>query len=285
MPVAVDPHVYLAHGASGSAATMRPHVDGLTRRNRRTDGSPAAEAKCRGGRRGLPWAGPRGRSARHWGSFVRRSVASLLAAQGADLGAGRRLDGLVLLSYPLHRPGAPDLGTRSGHFPAIECPGPAAVGGVRPFARIDLLREAVGRLRYHELVTYPRLGHGLAPVLDDALDRIAAFVRGLASCAQRSAASRRRGLAKRYGHAVGARSPAASSARWKRSPSTVREGEIFGFLGPNGAGKSTTIRLLLGFLHPTAGAATRARSRHRPRSVAIRAASATCPAASRSTTR
>ena len=35
---------------------------------------------------------------------------------------------------------------------------------------------------------------------------------------------------------------------------TVREGEIFGFLGPNGAGKSTTIRLLLGFLHPTAGA-------------------------------
>ena len=35
----------------------------------------------------------------------------------------------------------------------------------------------------------------------------------------------------------------------------VREGEIFGFLGPNGAGKSTTIRLLLGYLHPTAGEA------------------------------
>ena len=33
----------------------------------------------------------------------------------------------------------------------------------------------------------------------------------------------------------------------------VREGEIFGFLGPNGAGKSTAIRLLLGYLHPTAG--------------------------------
>jgi ABC-2 type transport system ATP-binding protein len=35
----------------------------------------------------------------------------------------------------------------------------------------------------------------------------------------------------------------------------VRPGEIFGFLGPNGAGKTTCIRLLLGFLHPTAGTA------------------------------
>jgi len=35
----------------------------------------------------------------------------------------------------------------------------------------------------------------------------------------------------------------------------IRENEVFGFLGPNGAGKTTTIRLLLGFLRPTAGRA------------------------------
>jgi ABC-2 type transport system ATP-binding protein len=37
---------------------------------------------------------------------------------------------------------------------------------------------------------------------------------------------------------------------------SVPEGELFGFLGPNGSGKSTTIRLVLGFLKPTSGAAT-----------------------------
>jgi ABC-2 type transport system ATP-binding protein len=36
---------------------------------------------------------------------------------------------------------------------------------------------------------------------------------------------------------------------------SVREGEIVGFLGPNGAGKTTTMRVLTGFLPPSAGAA------------------------------
>ncbi len=36
---------------------------------------------------------------------------------------------------------------------------------------------------------------------------------------------------------------------------TVGRGEVVGFLGPNGAGKSTTMRMLAGFMIPTAGVA------------------------------
>jgi ABC-2 type transport system ATP-binding protein len=66
------------------------------------------------------------------------------------------------------------------------------------------------------------------------------------------------GLSKRYGH----RAPPIHPPWMHPVPEVraledlsieVQEGEIFGFLGPNGAGKSTTIRLLLGFLHPSRG--------------------------------
>jgi ABC-2 type transport system ATP-binding protein len=66
------------------------------------------------------------------------------------------------------------------------------------------------------------------------------------------------GLSKRYGHrAPPVHPPWVHPAPIVRALEDltieVRDGEIFGFLGPNGAGKSTTIRLLLGFLHPSAG--------------------------------
>jgi pimeloyl-ACP methyl ester carboxylesterase len=52
-------------------------------------------------------------------------------------------------------------------------------GEADPFARIELLRVAVGLLENAELVTYPKLGHTLKPVLPDVLDRTAAFLRGV----------------------------------------------------------------------------------------------------------
>jgi ABC-2 type transport system ATP-binding protein len=53
-----------------------------------------------------------------------------------------------------------------------------------------------------------------------------------------------RGLTRRYGELVAV----------DRIDFAVRHGEIFGFLGPNGAGKSTTVRMLTGYVPPTAGA-------------------------------
>ncbi len=66
------------------------------------------------------------------------------------------------------------------------------------------------------------------------------------------------GLTKRYGHGtrpihLPGHGSAAEIRALEELSIEVHEGEIFGFLGPNGAGKSTMIRMLLGFLHPTAG--------------------------------
>jgi pimeloyl-ACP methyl ester carboxylesterase len=68
---------------------------------------------------------------------------------------------------------------RTAHFGSISCPVLLLSGESDPFARVAELRRAVDRLPNAQLVTYPNVGHGLKPVLDDALDRIAAFVRGL----------------------------------------------------------------------------------------------------------
>ena len=98
-------------------------------------------------------------------------VASLLATELAPAA-------LVLLSYPLHAPGRqPAWEERTAHWPRVACPVLLLSGESDPFANITLLRRAVGRLPNAELVTYPGVGHGLGPVLDDALDRVAAFAR------------------------------------------------------------------------------------------------------------
>jgi ABC-2 type transport system ATP-binding protein len=63
------------------------------------------------------------------------------------------------------------------------------------------------------------------------------------------------GLTKYYGRRIGPLSRGTVVRALDDLTIEVREGEMFGFLGPNAAGKSTMIRVLLGYLHPTAGSA------------------------------
>lgn len=163
------PRLILAPGASGTAAGMRAHIDGLRARGIEATAIdvPRGDA-TRAGRRFLEAAGDRLAGTALGGHSYGGRVASLVAAEHG-------IAALVLLSYPLHRPGHPEQ-LRTDHWPRITCPVLLLSGEADPFARLDLLRDAAGGLAQATLLTYPRLGHGLAPVLDDALDRIAAFL-------------------------------------------------------------------------------------------------------------
>jgi predicted alpha/beta-hydrolase family hydrolase len=149
---------------------MAPHVDGLVKRG---VAAVAVQLPRGSAERALPvyrQAAPPGSDEVIGGHSFGGRVASLLAADG-----GYR--GLVLLSYPLHRPGHPETAAqRNAHWPKIDCPVLVLSGDRDPFARMEALRAALRQLRQAELVTYPGVGHGLDPVLEDALDRIAAFV-------------------------------------------------------------------------------------------------------------
>ena len=164
------PVVILGHGASGTAASMRPHVEGLRARGVEAEAIDLPKGNAERAVATLAArATPLGAGAVVGGHSYGGRVASMLAARQA-------VAGLVLLSYPLHRPGHPEQ-LRTEHWPEIGSPVPLLSGESDPFARIELLREAVALLPDAQLITYPRVGHGLGPVLDDALDHIAAFVR------------------------------------------------------------------------------------------------------------
>jgi predicted alpha/beta-hydrolase family hydrolase len=95
-----------------------------------------------------------------------------MAAIEADFG------GLVLFSYPLHRPGFPDQ-LRTEHWPSIRCPVLFLSGDRDPFAQVNLLKKWVKVVPDARLEIFPGQGHGLLAVLDQALDVAADFVKGL----------------------------------------------------------------------------------------------------------
>lgn len=163
------PTIVLAHGASGDATSMRPYVKGLEARGLK---AKAIDLPIGNVERAVP-------------VFAQKAPAGSIAgghSYGGRVASMTALDvryaALIFLSYPLHRPGHPE-DLRTEHWPKISCPVLLLSGEADPFARVDLLRRSVQRLPNAELVTFPRVGHGLLSVVDEAMDRVATFVRAL----------------------------------------------------------------------------------------------------------
>ena len=170
-----DLRLFLGHGASGTAASMKPFVDGLKRRGLTATAIDLPKRKAEDAVPALRELVPNEPDVVVGGHSFGGRVASLAAATDDAAYAA-----LVCFSFPLHRPGAPETAAaRTAHLPDIRCPILFLSGEADPFARIALLREIVARLDQAQLVTYPGVRHGLKPVLDDALDRVAEFLAGI----------------------------------------------------------------------------------------------------------
>ncbi|TMB44236.1 MAG: hypothetical protein E6J53_07455 [Chloroflexi bacterium] len=160
--------VVLGHGASGNAASMKPYVVGLKRRG---IDAVAVDLPRGDAEKAVPVfikTSGRGREVIGGGQSFGGRVASMAAIE-ADFG------GLILFSYPLHRPGHQEE-LRTAHFRSIRCPTLFMSGDRDPFARIDLLREAVKLIPHAQLEVFEGQGHGLLAVLDRALDVAAEFI-------------------------------------------------------------------------------------------------------------
>ena len=163
--------VVLGHGASGNAASMKPYVVGF--KSRGID-AMAVDLPRGGAERAVPVfikASGHGHEVIGGGQSFGGRVASMAAIE-ADFG------GLILFSYPLHRPGFTDQ-RRTAHLPSIRCPTLFLSGDRDPFAQIDLLKESVKLVSNSKLVIFKGQGHGLLAVLDEALDVAADFIKSI----------------------------------------------------------------------------------------------------------
>lgn len=163
------PPLFLAHGASGDARSMAPWVAAL-----RDNGIEAHALN-------LP-QGNAERAARVFTSLLTETPGAAIGGhsyggRAASLAAATHAPAaLVLLSYPLHRPGHPEV-LRTEHWPQITCPTLLLSGDHDQFAQLPLLQRETEKLPRHELVVYPGQRHGLLAVREDAASRIAAFLR------------------------------------------------------------------------------------------------------------
>ena len=135
--VGMDVHCYLGHGASGSSASMAPFVDGLERRGFAATAIDLPKRKAEDAVPAFHAVVPRAAGVVVGGHSYGGRVASLAAAEpGAPYAA------LVLFSYPLHPPGAPEkTAARIGPLAVDHLSGAPAVrriGSVRPDRAVAL---------------------------------------------------------------------------------------------------------------------------------------------------
>lgn len=177
--------VYLAHGASGSAATMAPWLDGLAARGFEAVGVTLPRRRAEDAVASYEAQVPDTTGVVIGGHSYGGRVASLAVAgvrRPGDPVRTRPYAGLICLSYPLHRPGAPEsAAARTAHWRSISVPALLVSGRSDPFATIGLLEASMPSLPAGRLVTYDGLGHTLKPVMAEVLDEMAAFLRTLAA--------------------------------------------------------------------------------------------------------
>ncbi|GAC1473497.1 MAG: hypothetical protein PVS3B2_04270 [Candidatus Dormibacteraceae bacterium] len=147
---------------------MKPYVVGFTRRGINAIAVDLPKGKAE---RAVPIfikTSGTGREVVGGGQSFGGRVASMAAIEAG-------FGGLVLFSYPLHRPGHTDE-LRTEHLRSIRCPTLFLSGDRDPFARIDLLKEAVKLVPNARLEIFQGQGHGLLAILDQALDVAAEFI-------------------------------------------------------------------------------------------------------------
>jgi len=133
---AMGARIFLGHGASGTAASMAPFVDGLRRRGLDATAIDLPKRKAEDAVPAFHVVVPSAADVVVGGHSYGGRVASLAAAEPDAPYAA-----LVLFSYPLHPPGAPErTDARIAHWPAIRCPVLLLSGESDPFAKIAATR-------------------------------------------------------------------------------------------------------------------------------------------------
>ena len=163
--------VVIAPGASGNAASMKPYVVGFKKRGIDAIAIDLPSGKAERAVPAFIKASGRGHEIIGGGQSFGGRVASMASIE-ADFG------GLILFSYPLHLPGHTDE-LRTDHFRSIRCPTLFLSGDHDPRARIDLLKTAMKLIPRARLEVFEGQGHGLLPVLDQALDVATDFLKSI----------------------------------------------------------------------------------------------------------